>query len=173
MNPSQQIWLIRHGETAWGLSGRHPGRTDLPLLPDSAPKLTVLKPHLKHPFALVLSSPLLRAKETATLVGFESFELDDNLMEWNYGDYDGKTKTDIQKTAPGWSIWRDGVSKGETLDEVADRARKVIKRAEAAKGDVALIAHGHILRILATCWLEIPPANAEHFALSTASISIL
>jgi broad specificity phosphatase PhoE len=173
MNESQQIWLIRHGETAWSLSGQHTGRTDLPLLPDAAPKLKALQPHLKHPFGLVISSPLLRARQTAALVGFESFELDDNLMEWNYGDYDGKTKDDIKKLVPHWSIWSQGVPRGETLEQVAERARKVLDRARSVSGDVALIAHGHILRILAVCWLEIPPANAEHFALSTASISIL
>jgi len=94
-------------------------------------------------------------------------------MEWNYGAYDGKTKDDIQKLVPGWSIWTDGVPGGETLEDVARRARKVIERARAASGDAALVAHGHILRILAACWLEIPPVNAEHFALSTGSISVL
>jgi len=173
INYSQQLWLIRHGETAWSLSGQHTGRTDLPLLSEAAPKLKALRPHLKHPFALVLSSPLERARQSATLAGFDSFELDDNLMEWNYGDYDGKTKDDIQKLVPGWSIWTHGVPHGETLDQVAERARKVIARARAASGDVALVAHGHILRILATCWLEIPPVNAEHLALSTAAVSIL
>ena len=173
MNPSQTIWLVRHGETAWSLSGQHTGRTDLPLLPQSAPALKALRPHLQHPFALVLSSPLKRAQETARLVGFESFELDNNLMEWNYGDYDGKTKEDIKKLVPGWSIWAQGVPHGETLEEVAGRARQVIQRAQALSGDVALVGHGHILRILAACWLGIPPANAEHLALSTGSISVL
>ena len=173
MNPIQQIWLIRHGETAWSLTGQHTGRTDLPLLPDAAPKLVALKPHLRHPFALVLSSPLQRARQTAKLVGFDAFELDDHLMEWNYGAYDGKTKDDIQALSPGWTIWKNGVPGGETLEDVARRARQVIARAKAAHGDVALVAHGHILRVLAACWLEIPPANAEHFALSTASICVL
>lgn len=170
---SKQIWLIRHGETAWSRTGQHTGRTDIPLLPESEAPLKALTPHLKHPFALVLSSPLQRAKQTATLVGFDSFELEDNLMEWNYGDYDGKTKEDIHKLVPGWSIWANGVPHGETLEQVAERARSVIARAKAVTGDVALIAHGHILRILAACWLEIPPTNAEHLALSTGSVSVL
>jgi broad specificity phosphatase PhoE len=173
MNGAQQIWLIRHGETAWSRTGQHTGRTDLPLLPAAESMLAALKPHLQHPFSLVLSSPLQRARQTATLVGFDSFELDDNLMEWNYGAYDGKTKEDIRKLVPDWSIWTQGVPRGETLEEVAQRARKVIERAQAASGDVALIAHGHILRILAACWLGIAPANAEHLALSTGSISVL
>jgi probable phosphoglycerate mutase len=173
MNSTQQIWLIRHGETAWSRTGQHTGRTDIPLLPEAESKLKVLRSHLEHPFRLVLSSPLLRAKQTAALVGFNSFELDNNLAEWNYGAYDGKTKEEIQKLVPGWSLWTDGVPGGETLEEVAHRAEKVIQRAQSVPGDVALIAHGHILRILAACWLQIHPINAEHLALSTASISTL
>jgi broad specificity phosphatase PhoE len=174
MNLSQQIWLIRHGETAWSRSGQHTGRTDIPLLKESEPALLALKPHLKdHPFSLVLSSPLQRAQQTARLVGFSSFELDEDLMEWHYGDYEGKTKDEIRMLVPGWNIWVQGVAGGETLGEVALRAKKVIDRAQSVPGDVALVAHGHILRILAACWLGSDPSAAEHFALSTASISIL
>jgi broad specificity phosphatase PhoE len=173
MNSLGQLWLIRHGETAWSRTGRHTGRTDVPLLPEAESELKALRPHLKHPFALVLSSPLQRARQTATLVGFDSLEPDDNLMEWNYGDYEGKTRGEIQKRVPRWSIWTHGVQGGETLEEVAQRARKVIERARSAAGDVALVAHGHILRILAACWLGLPPINGEHFALSAGSISIL
>src|SRR6266404_4632135 len=122
---SQQIWLVRHGETAWSRTGQHTGRTDLPLLPEAEPELKALRAHLKHNFALVLSSPLQRARQTTTLLGFSSFELDDNLMEWNYGDYDGKTLKEIQKTVPGWSIWTHGAPNGEMLEEVARRAQKV------------------------------------------------
>jgi broad specificity phosphatase PhoE len=173
MNTSPQIWLIRHGETAWSRTGQHTGRTDLPLLPEAEPELKALKPHLKHAFVLVLSSPLQRARQTAKLVGFDSFEQDDNLMEWDYGAYDGKTRDEIQKLVPGWSIWTHGAPQGEMLEEVARRARKVIERARAASGDVALISHGHMLRVLAACWLGLPPANGEHFALSAGSISVL
>ncbi len=171
---NQVIWLIRHGETAWSRSGQHTGWSDIPLLPESAAALVKLKPHLENePFALVLSSPLQRAKHTAELVGFKTIELDDNLREWNYGSYDGKTKSEIQKEHPGWTIWKDGVVGGETLSQVASRAKKVIERAKSAPGDVALVAHAHLLRILTTCWLEIDPVNAEHLLLSPGSISKL
>ncbi len=174
MNPQQQIWLVRHGETAWSLSGQHTGREDLDLLPEAAPKLRVLQPHIQnHPFACVLSSPLRRAQQTARLIGFEQFELDDNLMEWDYGSYNGKTRAEIYKTVPDWRIWRDGVPQGETLVEVAKRARRVIARAKAVNGDVALVSHAHLLRVLGACWLGLPPENAEHFTLSTGSISVL
>jgi len=171
---AQQIWLIRHGETAWSRSAQHTGRTDIPLLPEAEATLKALRPHLNgHAFSLVLSSPLQRAYQTAKLIGFQSPEPDDDLMEWNYGRYEGKTKEDIRREVPGWTLWTHGVPDGETLEAVAQRARNVLRRARAAKGDAALIAHGHILRILAACWLELPPVNAEHFALSTASVSIL
>lgn len=171
---SQQIWLIRHGETAWSLSGQHTGREDLDLLPQAEPPLRALAPHVQaQSFAKVFVSPLRRAQQTARLVGFNSFELEENLMEWDYGAYNGKTKSDIFKTAPGWKIWRDGVPGGETIQQVADRARKVLARAQAVKGDVALVSHGHLLRILGCCWLGQPPEQAEHYALSTASICVL
>jgi probable phosphoglycerate mutase len=170
----QQIWLIRHGETAWSRSGQHTGWTDIPLLAESAVSLKALRPHVQnHAFALVLSSPLQRAYQTAKLVGFESPETDDNLREWNYGRYEGKTKEEIRQLAPEWTLWTDGVPDGETLSDVAQRAQNVLRRARAVPGDVALIAHGHILRIIAACWLELPPVNAEHFALSTGSVSVL
>lgn len=169
----RQIWLIRHSETAWSQTGQHTGRTDIPLLPEAEPKLKALRPYLRHPFALVLCSPLQRARQTATWAGLDSFQLDDNLMEWNYGDFEGKTRDEIQKLIPGWSIWTHGARHGESLEEMAGRARKVIERALGAAGDVALVGHGHILRVLAACWLEISPANAEHLALSTTSISVL
>ena len=174
MNFSQQVWLIRHGETEWSKSGQHTGWTDIPLLPESEPKLRRLAPVLgEHAFSLVLSSPLIRAYRTAELAGFTSITREPNLREWNYGDCEGQTKDQIRARIPNWNIWVNGVTGGETLDQVADRARKVIARAKESSGDVALIAHGHILRILAACWRELPPVNAEHFALSTGSISVL
>lgn len=174
MNTPQDIWLIRHGETAWSKSGQHTGRTDLPLLPESEAKLEALRPHLEgHSFSVVLSSPLQRAQQTARLVGFENPILEDNLMEWNYGDYNGMTKEDIRREVPGWSIWTHGVKGGETIDQVADRARLVLKRAACYSGNVALVAHGHLLRILAACWLGQLPTNAEFLALSPGAVSVL
>jgi broad specificity phosphatase PhoE len=173
MNPSQQIWLVRHGETAWSLTGQHTGRNDLPLLPEADTKLQMLRPHLKHPFALVLSSPLQRARQTAAILGFPSVETDDRLMEWDYGHYEGKTLAQIRQSAPRWSLWTDGCPGGETLQEVVGRVNSVIQRAQSVSGDVLLIAHGHLLRVLAACWLGGPPSYGEHLALSTSSACIL
>lgn len=172
---SPQLWLIRHGETAWSLSGAHTGRTDLPLTPEGERKATALRPKLsRHDFKLVLTSPMQRARRTCELAGLgANARIDPNLSEWNYGDYEGLSSADIQRTRPGWSLFRDGVPNGETLDQVAARARAVIERALAAPGDVALFAHGHILRILGACWVDLPPASARLFYLGTAGISTL
>jgi probable phosphoglycerate mutase len=170
-----ELWLIRHGETIWSLSGAHTGRTDLPLTAEGEAKARALAPKLAgHPFALVLTSPMQRARRTCELAGLSAqAENDPNLEEWNYGAYEGLTTDDIHRTRPGWSLFRDGVPDGEAIDEVAVRAEAVIRRAVAANGDVALFAHGHILRILASRWLELPPEDARLFALSTASVSRL
>jgi probable phosphoglycerate mutase len=171
-----QLWLIRHGETEWSLSGAHTGRTDLPLTPNGEDKARSLRSALSsHEFALVLSSPLQRAKRTAELAGFgDRAQVDPNLAEWNYGDYEGKSSADIQRERPGWSLFRDGVPNGEAIEQVAARARSVIARCfKIADGDVALFAHGHILRILTTQWLDLEPRDARLFALGTASISVL
>jgi broad specificity phosphatase PhoE len=172
MNPAQQIWLVRHGETAWSRTGQHTGRNDLPLLPEADAKLQSLKPFLKHPFSLVLSSPLQRARQTAARLGFDAVETDDNLREWDYGELEGKTLAQIRQSNPGWSLWTHGAARGETLQDVARRATVVIERAQAAPGDV-LVAHGHLLRVLAACWLGGPASYGEHLALSPAAICIL
>jgi probable phosphoglycerate mutase len=170
-----QVWLIRHGETVWSLSGAHTGRTDLPLTPEGERKAAALGAKLAgHKFALVLTSPLQRARRTCELAGFGAVaEIDPNLLEWNYGDYEGRSSEDIQRDRPGWSLFRDGVPGGETIEQVAVRARAAIARAVSAEGDAALFAHGHILRILAACWLGITPDSARFFALGTAGISTL
>ncbi len=170
-----EIWLIRHGETAWSLSGAHTGRTDLPLTPEGERKAAGLRPRLSaHDFKLVLTSPMQRARRTCTLAGLgAAAEVDRNLCEWNYGDYEGLSTADIHRDRPGWSLFRDGVPNGETIGQVADRARNAIARALAADGDVALFGHGHILRILAACWLEISPDSARLFFLGTAGVSVL
>ena len=170
-----QIWLVRHGETEWSLAGRHTGRTDLPLTAAGGRQADALGRHLAgRPFALVLTSPLVRARETCRLAGYgEAAEVTDDLMEWDYGIYEGRTTADIRQTEPGWSIWTSPVSGGESVEQVGARARRVIDRAAAAAGDVALFAHAHILRILAACWLGLPPEAGRLFALGTASMSLL
>ncbi len=170
-----ELWLIRHGETAWSLSGAHTGSTDLPLTPQGEAKARALGAKLAgHPFALVLTSPMQRARRTCELAGLGSqAQVEPNLKEWNYGEYEGLTTEDIRRQRPGWSLFRDGVPGGETIQQVALRAEVVIHRAVQADGDVALFAHGHILRILAARWLGVPPEDARLFALSTASISTL
>jgi probable phosphoglycerate mutase len=172
---AQELWLIRHGETAWSLSGAHTGRTDLPLTPEGEVKARALGAKLAgRQFALVLTSPLQRARRTCELSGLcAQAEIDPNLYEWDYGAYEGLSTADVQRKRPDWSLFRDGVPGGETIDQVAVRAEAVIQRALKAAGNVALFAHGHILRILGARWLALPPADARLFALDTASISTL
>ncbi|MDX1422715.1 MAG: histidine phosphatase family protein [Kiloniellales bacterium] len=166
---------MRHGETQWSASGQHTGRTDLPLTAAGRDGAAALGRRLDgRVFALVLSSPLARARETCRLAGYgAAAQLTDDLMEWDYGDYEGRRTLDIQTERPGWSLWRDGVPNGESADEVARRAGRVLERAAAAGGDVALFAHGHILRVLSACWLGLPPTGGRLFALGTASLSVL
>jgi probable phosphoglycerate mutase len=172
---SAELWLIRHGETEWSLSGAHTGRTDLPLTSAGREKAAALKRRLDgRKFALVLTSPLQRARETCQLAGYDdAAQIEPNLCEWDYGDYEGRTSEQIRSEVPSWSVWTHAVPNGETIDQVAARARATIERASKAKGDVALFAHGHILRVLAACWLDLPPACGRLFALATASVSVL
>lgn len=169
------LWLIRHGETEWSLSGAHTGRTDIPLTAAGEEKARAIRHKLGgREFALVLCSPLERARRTCEIAGLgEQARIDPNLLEWDYGEYEGRTTNDIRNDRPDWFLFRDGVPGGETLEEVAARANLAISRALGAKGDVAMFAHGHILRILAACWLGLPPRDASMFALSTASVSTL
>ena len=171
----REIWLIRHGQTEWSLSGQHTGRTDIPLTEEGRRQAGSLRTLLRgRTFALVLSSPLKRALETCKLAGYgDAAQVDPDLQEWNYGEYEGRTSEEILKMRPGWSLWRDGVPNGESIEGVAERAEAVIARAMKAPGDVALFAHGHILRILTACWLDLPPDGARLFALGTASIATL
>lgn len=170
-----ELWLIRHGETAWSRSGAHTSRTDIPLTETGCERAAAIGRYLSgRRFALVLTSPLLRARDTCRLAGFgDMAEIDPNLCEWDYGDYEGLTTRQIQVERPGWSLWRDGTPNGEGVDHAAGRAEAVIARAVEAPGDVALFAHGHILRILAACWLGIEPSGGRLFALSTATVSRL
>lgn len=171
----KEIWLVRHGETAWSLSGAHTGSSDIELTERGRQKATAIGDALRgHQFELVLTSPLIRARETCRLAGFEQAALiDPNLVEWQYGDFEGRTTNEIRENYPGWSIWNDGVVNGESIDEVARRAEAVIQRSTTVEGDVVLFAHGHLLRILAARWLELPPRDGRLFALNTATISVL
>ena len=173
-NPAQ-LWLIRHGETAWSLSGAHTGRTDLPLTEEGEKRATEVGKFLAgRGFAMVLTSPMTRARETCRLAGYgDQAQVEPNLMEWDYGDYEGLSTPDIRKMRAGWEIWRDGPLNGERVEDVYARAAKVVERAEGAAGDVALFAHGHILRILSACWLALKPVDGRLFALGTATISVL
>lgn len=170
-----QLFLVRHGETEWSVSGRHTGRTDIPLTEAGRRQAEALGQHLAHrPFALVLTSPLSRARDTCRLAGYgDVAQVTDDLLEWDYGVYEGRTTRDVQKEQPGWSIWTTRVEQGEAVEEVGARARRVIDRAAAAPGDVALFAHAHVLRILAACWIGLPPNGGRLLALGTAALSIL
>jgi broad specificity phosphatase PhoE len=171
----KRIWLIRHGETEWSLSGQHTGRTEIPLLELGERRAVAVGRELGgKQFALVLTSPRKRARETARLAGYGGVaEVDDDLQEWDYGAYEGITTPDIQKAAPGWSIWEGPIPQGETIEQVAARADRAIRRAQGIDGEVAFFAHGHILRVLAARWLGLSPKDGAMFALDTGSISTL
>lgn len=170
-----ELWLIRHGETEWSLSGAHTGRTDLPLTAHGREEAKHIERILaRRSFSLVLTSPLERARETCALAGYgDAAQPDPNLLEWDYGEYEGRTTAQIRAAAPHWSLWNDGVPGGEKIEQVGARADAVIQRALQAGGDVALFAHGHILRILTARWLGQPPRDARLYALGTASLSRL
>ncbi|HET6908793.1 MAG TPA: histidine phosphatase family protein [Mycobacteriales bacterium] len=170
-----QLWLVRHGETEWSAIGRHTGRTDLTLTEDGRAKAADLRDVLAdHDFAMVLSSPLQRARQTCDLAGFGArAETDVDLREWDYGDYEGLTTGQIKQTRPDWSLWRDGCPGGEAADDVGRRADRVIAKACAADGDVVAFAHGHLLRVLAARWIGLDPADGALLGLDTASVSIL
>jgi probable phosphoglycerate mutase len=172
----RELWLVRHGETEWSLSGAHTGRTDIPLTPKGRENAMAVGLYWAgRKFAGVLVSPLQRARETCRLAGYENARIEPDLSEWDYGDYEGRTTSQIQAERPGWTLWGDGVPNGETAAQVAARADRVISRALAiqGEGDVALFAHGHILRVLAARWLELPPEDGRLFALGTAAVSTL
>jgi broad specificity phosphatase PhoE len=167
------VWLVRHGTTEWSQTGRHTGRTDVPLTSEGERAAAALRPVLAgREFALVLSSPLTRARHTAELAG-QSPELDGDLLEWDYGQYEGRTTHEIQQERHGWTIWKDGVVGGETADDVAARADRVIARVREVTGDCLLFAHGHLLRILGARWIDAPPTAGQHLLLATAAVSIL
>ena len=165
-----ETWLVRHGQTAWSLTGQHTGLTDLPLTADGERQAAALQPRLARPWALVLSSPLQRAARTAELAGLDA-ETDRDLCEWDYGPAEGLTTQQLSSEQP-WSIW-DDVPLGETLPQVAERCSRVLARAAAADGDVCLVAHGHVLRVLTAVYLGLSPRTAQHLVLSPAHVARL
>jgi probable phosphoglycerate mutase len=171
----QRVYLVRHGETEWSLSGQHTGVTDIPLTDNGRKVAKLLEPVLaKETFALVLTSPLQRARKTCELAGLGArAEIDCDLMEWSYGEYEGLTPKQIHARAPGWMLFSDGCPGGESPDQVGVRVDRVIARVRAVKGHVALFAHGHIFRVFAARWLGLPPAAGCHFLLDTATLNIL
>lgn len=169
------VYPIRHGATEWSRNGRHTGVTDLPLLPEGEEEARATGELLAgHRFALVLTSPLQRARRTCELAGLgDRAEVEPDLREFDYGAYEGITTATIRETVPGWTVWTHPCPGGETLEEAAERVDRVIERARAADGDVALFAHGHILRILIARWCELPPQEGRRFVLHTATLSQL
>jgi len=171
----QQVYLARHGETEWSLTGQHTGITDIPLTENGRHLAKRLAPVLAtERFALVLTSPLERARKTCELAGLGAHaEIDRDLMEWNYGEYEGLTPKQIDAQAPGWMIFTDGCPGGESPAQVSARADRLVARVRSVEGDVALFAHGHIFRVFAARWLGLPAMAGCHFLLDTATLSIL
>src|SRR6266850_3374621 len=169
------VYLARHGETAWSLTGQHTGRTDLPLTARGERNARRLGERLSGlTFGAVLTSPLQRASRTCELAGFgKSAQIDANLLEWNYGQYEGRTSAEIHGTNPNWNLFRDGCPGGEMPEQVGARADRVIERVRALHGDVLLFSSGHLLRVLAARWLALPPSAGRYFLLDTASLSAL
>jgi broad specificity phosphatase PhoE len=168
------VYVARHGETAWSLSGRHTGRTDLPLTPNGQRNARRLGERLKGlTFVKVFTSPLQRAYQTCGLAGFGAVaEVDADLVEWNYGEYEGQTSAEIRARQPNWDLFRDGCPAGESPVEVGARADRLVQRIRAAKGNVLLFSSGHFMRVLAERWLGLHPGSAgKYFLLSTASLS--
>ena len=170
-----ELYLIRHGETEWSRARRHTGRTDLPLSPAGEAEARALGQHLRGlEVDRVLSSPLTRATTTAALAGFgDRVELTGALLEFDYGEYEGRTTAEIRASRPGWDLFRDGCPGGETVEDAAARARTLLDDLAASGGRVLLLSHGHQLRILAACHLGLPPGAARHLFLGTASLSVL
>jgi probable phosphoglycerate mutase len=169
------IYLVRHGQTEWSANGRHTSRTDLPLLESGREQAEVLGARLSsHPFALVLTSPMRRARETCELAGFgEVAQIEDGLREWDYGEYEGLTTPEIREQIPSWDLWRDGCPGGEMPEQIGARVDKVLARMRAADGDVLAFAHGHSLRVLTARWLGMEPAGGSYFVLSAGGIGVL
>ena len=177
-----ELWLIRHGETEWSVEGRHTGRTDIPLTENGREQAAKLGRYLAGTkFVAVLRSPMLRARETCEIAGFGNVAtVDQGLMEWDYGVFEGRTSKEIQTEIPDWSVWKDAIVGGESVEQVGARADGVIARVLAGAGPstddvvrVALFAHAHILRILTARWIGLEAREGCRFALGTGSVSVL
>ena len=170
-----EVVLVRHGETEWSRAGKHTGRTDVPLTETGRRQAQIVGAELqRRRFAAVWTSPLSRAAETCRLAGFGEVAVRrDELMEWDYGEYEGRTTPEIRGERPGWTLWGDGVPGGETADEVGARADRVLEELGSVDGDVLLIAHGHVLRVLSARWLGLEPAAGRLFALDPATLCVL
>jgi broad specificity phosphatase PhoE len=170
--PSRLV-LLRHGATEWSLSGQHTGRTDISLVDVGRQQAEEAGRLLgDHPFGLVLTSPLRRASETCALAGFTG-EPEPDLMEWDYGSYEGLTSAQIRADRPGWTLWNDGVLDGEGAADVGRRVDRVIARARSTDGDTLCVAHGHLLRVLTARWLGLPPVAGRLFALNAGAVCVL
>jgi broad specificity phosphatase PhoE len=178
MSVGTELWLVRHGETEWSLSGAHTSRTDIPLTDHGRKRAEELRDYLKGTeFQAVFVSPMQRARETCAIAGFgDVAKVNDGLKEWDYGVYEGKTTKEIQAQIPGWSVWKNEIVDGETVQHVGERADGVIAQGLAAApngGKVALFAHAHILRILAARWIGLAANGGSLLALGTGSVSVL
>jgi broad specificity phosphatase PhoE len=169
------VFAIRHGETAWSLSGQHTGTTDIALTDNGRRLAKRMRSVLAaNVLALVLCSPMHRARETCELAGLgDKAVIDPDLVEWNYGEYEGLTPKQIQEMAPGWLIFRDGCPGGEAPEHVGARVDRVIARCRSVDGDSALFAHGHVLRVFAARWIGLPPDGGQHFLLRTGTLCVL
>lgn len=170
-----RIFLVRHGETEWSVTGQHTGSTDLPLTPRGDARASLLRERLKGiDVRFVWSSPLQRARRTCELAGFgQAMTIEPDLTEWAYGDYEGRTTADIRLERPNWSLFRDGCPNGENADQVGVRADRLIARIRDLNADILLFGHNHMFRVLAARWLGLPPRDAAFFQLAVASVSVL
>ncbi len=169
-----ELWLVRHGETEWSRDGKHTSTTDLPLTEHGVEVARGLAPRLADvEFAQVFTSPRQRARVTAELVGFPDATVDDDLVEWAYGDYEGVTTAEIRETVPGWTVWSHPVPGGETPDDVTGRLDRVVDKVRASSGRTLVFAHGHSLRALTARWLEQSVTDGRYFRLDTSTLSVL
>lgn len=172
---ADEVVLVRHGATEWSRSGQHTGTTDVPLLDEGRDEARALRaPLAERTFARVLCSPLSRARETCELAGLgERAEYRDDLVEWDYGDYEGLTSAQVREQVPDWTIWTHGAPNGEDAAAVGARADRVIAELESVDGDVAVFAHGHVLRVLGARWIELGPEQGARLRLATAGLAVL